>query len=113
MVLATAAMLAVAMAASGAAATEFSGKAAFYSHSGPTADGGIFDPEGFTAAHRTLAFGTRLRVTDRATGRSVIVTVTDRGPFGRKERVLDMSLGAARALGMLARGVIDVDAEIL
>lgn len=95
-----------------ASAGEFSGKAAFYSHHGKTANGSAFNPNGFTAAHRTLPFGTRLRVTDPRTGRSVIVTVTDRGPFGRG-RVLDVSLGAARALGMMARGVIYVHAKTL
>ncbi|HEX4041627.1 MAG TPA: septal ring lytic transglycosylase RlpA family protein [Xanthobacteraceae bacterium] len=65
-----------------------------------------------TAAHRTLPFGTRLRVTDPKTGRSVIVTINDRGPFGR-HRVLDLSLAAARALGMINRGVIYVRAEVL
>jgi len=90
----------------------FYGKAAYYSHHGKTANGGRFNPHGLTAAHRTLPFGTRLRVTDPRTGRHVVVTVTDRGPFGRG-RVLDVSLGAARALGMISRGVIYVRADIM
>ena len=67
---------------------------------------------GLTAAHRTLPFGTRLRVTDPASGRSVVVVVNDRGPFGRG-RVLDLSIAAAKALGMIGRGVIRVKADVL
>jgi rare lipoprotein A len=80
----------------------FSGLCAYYAGRGG----------GLTAAHRTLPLGTRLRVTDPKTGRSVIVTINDRGPFGH-HRVLDLSIGAARALGMLDRGVIYVQAEVL
>ncbi len=67
---------------------------------------------GLTAAHRTLPFGTRVRVTDPKTGHSVTVLINDRGPFG-KHRVLDVSPSAARALGMVSRGVIFVQAEVL
>jgi len=80
----------------------FSGLCAYYAGRG----------HGLTAAHRTLPFGTRVRVSDPKTGRSVIVTINDRGPFGR-HRVLDLSTSAARALGMLGRGVIYVKAEVL
>ncbi len=90
----------------------FSGLAAYYSRSGRLANGHRFNPSGFTAAHRTLPFGTRVRVTDPKSGRSVIVTINDRGPFGRG-RVIDVSLAAARALGMLGRGVIYVRADVL
>jgi rare lipoprotein A len=76
------------------------------------ANGATFNPHAFTAAHRTLPFGTRLHVTDPRSGRHVVVTVTDRGPFGRG-RVLDLSLAAARALGMTARGVIFVRAKTM
>lgn len=65
-----------------------------------------------TAAHRTLPFGTRVRVSDPKSGRTVTVTINDRGPFG-KRRVLDVSPSAARALGMISRGVIYVKAEVL
>ncbi len=65
-----------------------------------------------TAAHKTLPFGTRVRISDPKTGRSVTVTINDRGPFG-KHRVLDVSPSAARALGMVSRGVILVRAEVL
>lgn len=80
----------------------FFGTAAYYSGRG----------SGLTAAHKTLPFGTRVRVTDVKTGRSVIVTITDRGPFNRG-RVLDLCTKAARALGMIERGVVYVRAEIL
>jgi|SRR5215471_15644615 rare lipoprotein A len=84
------------------ASHNFSGLCAFYSAHG----------NGLTAAHRTLPFGTRVRVSDPQTGRTVTVTINDRGPFG-KHRVLDLSPSAARALGMMSRGVIYVKAEVL
>jgi rare lipoprotein A len=93
-------------------AHSFSGLCAFYSESGTVASGGRFNPGGMTAAHRTLPFGTRVRVTDAKTGRSVVVTINDRGPFG-KGRVLDLSPAAARALGIIDRGVVYVRADIL
>jgi rare lipoprotein A (peptidoglycan hydrolase) len=80
----------------------FFGMAAYYSGRGP----------GLTAAHKTLPFGTHVRVTDIKSGRSVVVTITDRGPFTRG-RVLDLCTRAARALGMINRGVVYVRAEIL
>ncbi|MFB0491325.1 rare lipoprotein A [Methylobacterium sp. OAE515] len=67
---------------------------------------GRFNPAGMTAAHWTLPCGTRVRVTDLATGRSVEVTVTDRGPHPRLHRTLDLARGAAAHLGILNRGVI-------
>lgn len=91
--------------------SKFSGKASYYSLGQKTASGAAFDPTQLTAAHRTLPFGTRLRVTDPKTGKSVIVTVNDRGPFVGK-RVVDVSLAAARVLGMIERGVMDIVAEI-
>lgn len=78
-----------------------------------TADGRRFRPLGLTAAHWTLPFGTRVRVKDRATGRSVVVTITDRGPHPRLRREIDLSLGAARALGITHRGVVAVRLFIL
>jgi rare lipoprotein A len=72
-----------------------------------TASGARFDPTALTAAHRTLPFGTRVRVMLDATGRSVVVTITDRGPHvaGRE---IDLSRAAATAIGLTARGVGDV-----
>jgi rare lipoprotein A len=91
----------------------FSGLASFYSigYRGPTADGERYNPKKLTAAHRSLPFGTVLRVTNKVSGRSVTVTVNDRGPFVRG-RVLDLSLAAAKALHMVDRGVVPVTAVI-
>ena len=91
----------------------FSGKASYYSYqTGKTASGSSFDRDLPTAAHRSLPFGTRVRVTDLATSKSVVVVITDRGPMVR-DRVLDLSLGAARSLGITDRGVAQVRAEVL
>jgi peptidoglycan lytic transglycosylase len=90
-----------------------SGVAAYYSknYKGAVASGGRYDPKKFTAAHRTLPFGTRLRVTDPKSRRSVVVVVNDRGPF-TKGRVLDLSLAAAEALHMTGRGLMKVTAAV-
>ena len=91
----------------------FSGKASYYSYqTGKTASGLSFNRNLPTAAHRSLPFGTRVRVTDLATNRSVVVVITDRGPRAR-DRVLDLSLGAARSLGITDRGVAQVRVEVL
>lgn len=74
----------------------------YYWQGTKTASGQRFNPDGLTTAHRSLPFGTRLRVTYG--GRSVIVTVNDRGPF-IKGRCLDLSRGAARAIGLTGAGV--------
>ena len=78
-------------------------RASFYSSGSRTASGERFNQHGFTAASRTLPFGTRLYVSNPATGRSVIVRINDRGPFVRG-RELDLARGAAVALGMIERG---------
>jgi len=90
----------------------FSGMASFYgSESGSrTASGQRFNQNAMTAAHRSLPFGTKLRVTHG--GRSVVVTINDRGPFIRG-RVLDLSTGAARAIGLTSAGVGRVVAEVI
>lgn len=90
----------------------FSGIASYYGNeSGSrTASGQRFNQNAMTAAHRTLPFGTKLRVTHG--GRSVVVTVNDRGPFVRG-RVLDLSTGAARAVGLTGAGVGRVTAEVV
>jgi rare lipoprotein A len=89
----------------------FSGKASYYgSESGArTASGARYNPMGMTAAHRSLPFGTKLKVTHGS--RSVVVTVNDRGPFIRG-RVLDLSKGAAQVIGLTGRGVGHVVAEV-
>lgn len=92
---------------------QFTGIAAYYStdYSGRTARGDTYDPTKFTAAHRSLPFGTRLRITDPRSQRSVVVVVNDRGPFS-KGRVLDLSLAAAKALHMTGRGLLKVTAVV-
>jgi rare lipoprotein A len=75
-----------------------------------TANGDRFDQSGFTAAHRTLAFGTIVRVTNTDNGRSVKVSINDRGPHVRT-RIIDLSDAAARALGMRKNGVVHVRLE--
>ena len=94
-------------------ARAFSGLASYYdkNYAGKTAAGERYDGAKFTAAHRTLPFGTRVVVTDKRTKRSVTVTVNDRGPF-IKGRVIDLSYAAATALHMQNRGVIAVSAAI-
>jgi rare lipoprotein A len=94
----------------GAAGRTFSGVASYYGNeSGSrTASGQRMNPSAMTAAHRTLPFGTKVRVTHGS--RSVVVTINDRGPFIRG-RVLDLSTGAARAIGL--PGVGRVTAEVL
>jgi rare lipoprotein A len=90
----------------------FSGVASYYgSESGSrTASGQRFNQNAMTAAHRSLPFGTKLRVTHGS--RSVVVTINDRGPFIRG-RVLDLSKGAARAIGLTGRGVGRVVAQVM
>ena len=90
----------------------FSGMASFYGNESgsKTASGQRFNQNAMTAAHRSLPFGTKLRVTHG--GSSVIVTINDRGPFVRG-RVLDLSTGAARAIGLTGAGVGRVTAEVV
>ncbi len=93
-------------------AQSWTGKASFYSHGSRTASGARFNPGAMTAAHRTLPFGSRLRVTNLANQRSVLVTVNDRGPF-IGGRILDLSAGAATVIGMRQSGVAVVHIERL
>ncbi|QIG78363.1 septal ring lytic transglycosylase RlpA family protein [Stakelama tenebrarum] len=78
----------------------------------PTANGERFDPSKMTAAHRTLPMGSRVRVTDTRSGRSVVVRINDRGPYHGR-RVIDLSEGAARKLGILDRGTARVRLSLL
>jgi rare lipoprotein A len=89
------------------------GKASFYgSESGyRTASGERFRPEGLTAAHRTRRMGSVVTVTNRLNGKSVQVRINDRGPAKWTGRVIDVSVGAARVLGMVRAGVIPVIIE--
>ena len=77
-----------------------------------TASGERFNPARMTAAHRSLPFGTRVRVTNMRNGRSVVVRINDRGPFIRG-RVIDLSKGAAGVIGMIGRGIAPVRVEVL
>ena len=92
------------------------GMATFYGreqHGGPTASGERFDMRKLTAAHRTLPFGTRVRVTNTRNGRSVEVRINDRGPYGGRGRIIDLSEAAARRLDMIDAGVVPVTVEVL
>ena len=86
------------------------GKASFYKHGAKTASGERFNRNAMTAAHRSLPFGTKVRVKCRKTGRSVTVRINDRGPFV-PGRIIDLSQGAAQALGILDRGVASVEID--
>ena len=88
------------------------GWASYYKSGRLTANGEHFKPMGLTCAHRKLAFGTKLRVTNLHTGKSVIVRVNDRGPFIRG-RILDLSLGAAKLIGLTASGVGKISFTII
>ena len=88
------------------------GLASFYTEGTRTASGEKFDTHELTAAHPTLPFGTRLRVTNEATGRSVTVRVNDRGPYV-PGRVVDVSYSAANALGMVGGGVAKVRLDVV
>jgi rare lipoprotein A len=94
----------------GAEAQSWTGNAAFYTLRGRTASGGYATE--FTAAHRTLPFGSKVRVTNLRNHRSVVVTITDRGPFTRG-RVIDVSKKAAQALDFRSAGVARVRVELL
>lgn len=91
------------------------GEASYYGgrfHGRPTASGETFDETQLTAAHRTLDFGTRVRVTNLENRKAVVVTVNDRGPFVGG-RVIDLSRRAAGALGFLAEGTARVRVQPL
>jgi len=88
------------------------GEASFYGkefNGRPTASGERFDMHALTAAHRTLPFGTRVRVTNLANGKSVIVRINDRGPHVRA-RIIDLSYGAARAIGISGAARVTLEA---
>jgi rare lipoprotein A len=92
------------------------GKATYYSDAlagHKTASGEPYDPRALTAAHRSLPFGTMVRVVRADSGRVVIVRINDRGPFGSSQRIIDLSKSAAEQLEMIRAGVVDVRAEVL
>jgi rare lipoprotein A len=89
------------------------GKASYYAdkfEGRKTASGEIFHQRGLTAAHRTLPFGTKVKVTNIANGRSVKVRINDRGPFA-EGRVIDLSKKAAKKIGMISTGVAPVEVK--
>jgi rare lipoprotein A len=88
------------------------GVASFYTEGTETASGEKFDTHELTAAHPTLPFGTKLRVTNTATGRSVTVRVNDRGPYV-PGRIVDVSYSAANALGMVGKGIANVKLDVV
>ena len=90
----------------------FSGKASYYWEPQALASGGRFNPNAFTAAHKTLPFGTRVRVTNQRNGQSVDVVINDRGPY-IAGRVIDLSKAAAGAINMQGAGVAPVTVRIL
>ncbi|MGB5771260.1 MAG: septal ring lytic transglycosylase RlpA family protein, partial [Crocosphaera sp.] len=81
-------------------------------HGRLTANGERYNQNGITAAHKTLPFGTKVRVTNLRNGRSVIVRINDRGPYAHG-RVIDLSKGAANLIGLISSGVAPVQLEIL
>ena len=91
------------------------GKATYYGnkfHGRKTASGERYDRNEFTAAHRTLPFGTRVKVTRLSNGKTVSVRINDRGPL-KRGRIIDLSRAAAEQIGMVAEGVVDVGIEII
>jgi rare lipoprotein A len=91
------------------------GRASYYAgslHGRPTASGERYDRNAFTGAHRRLPFGTRVEVRRMDTGGTVAVRINDRGPFVTG-RIIDLSYAAARELGMLREGVVEVQVRVL
>jgi rare lipoprotein A len=99
----------------GAVTSTLSGMASWYGpgfHGRRSASGEVFNQNALTAAHRTLPFGTQVRVTNLANGQSVVVRINDRGPFGHG-RIIDLSAAAASNIGLRASGVARVQIEVL
>ncbi|MDZ4841562.1 MAG: septal ring lytic transglycosylase RlpA family protein [Hyphomicrobium aestuarii] len=88
------------------------GKASYYWQPQRVASGGWFNPNAMTAAHKTLPFGTRVRVTNQANGQSVVVKINDRGPY-IAGRIIDLSSAAAGAINMKGSGVVPVKVAVL
>lgn len=86
--------------------------ASYYYHGHTTANGESYNPDGLTAAHKTLPFGTKVKVTNPSNSKSVIVRINDRGPF-TPGREIDLSRGAAKAIGIIHRGVVKIIMEVL
>jgi rare lipoprotein A len=88
------------------------GKASYYKHGVKTANGETFNPNAYTAAHRSFKFGTRVLVTNLRNGRSVVVRINDRGPFVNG-RIIDLSYRAAMDVGLHSSGVAPVRVAVL
>ncbi|MCK5750261.1 MAG: septal ring lytic transglycosylase RlpA family protein, partial [Oricola sp.] len=88
------------------------GGASWYALHSRTASGEMMNPAQMTAAHKTLPFGTKVKVTNKRTGKSVVVRINDRGPF-HPDRLIDLSYGAAVKLGYMEHGTARVEVEIL
>lgn len=88
------------------------GKASYYWEPQPTASGERFNPEEMTAAHKSLPFGTTVRVINLRNGKSTLVRINDRGPYIRG-RIIDLSRAAAREISMIKSGVVPVKVEVL
>jgi rare lipoprotein A len=109
---AVAAFVAVADLQSGEASASQCGKASWYSSGTKTASGEKMNANALAAAHRSLPFGTHVRVDNLANGRSVIVRINDRGPFVGG-RVIDLTRGAAAAIGMIGAGTVSVKITVI
>ena len=93
----------------------FHGFASFYAdkfHGKKTSSGEVFDMNGFTAAHRTLPFGTKVKVTNIKNGKSIVVKINDRGPF-KEERIIHLSRAAAESIDMVDDGVAEVEIKVI
>ena len=100
---------------SGQSGSAQAGMASYYHdrfHGRRTASGARYDKHDYSAAHKTLPLGTRVRVTDARSGKSVVVRINDRGPYARG-RVIDLSRAAAREIGLTRKGVARVKLEVL
>lgn len=103
---------AVTIAVSNASAVAETGRASWYALTSQTASGERSDPTAMTAAHRTLPFGTRVKVENLKNGRSVVLRINDRGPFIRG-RIIDVTKAAAAKLGFVKSGVTDVRVTVV
>ncbi len=95
-----------------ASGASYSGKASYYWQPQALASGGRFNPNAMTAAHKTLPFGTKVRVTNHNNGRSVVVVINDRGPY-IAGRIIDLSKAAAHSISMQGSGVVPVTVAVL
>jgi rare lipoprotein A len=96
----------------GDSGSTYSGKASYYWEPQALASGGRFNPNAMTAAHKTLPFGTKVRVTNQNNGESVVVVINDRGPYVAG-RIIDLSKAAAHAINMQGSGVVPVKVAVL